>query len=134
MRSMPHKRLTRLGALLAMTIAASPLLAHTPAGVAQYGLGVWTTEQGLPQNSVNTIVQTRDGYLWFGTQEGLARFDGVRFSVFNSRNTPAIRHNDIWKLLDDHDGNLWIATRGGGLTRYRDGVFTNFSKDQGLSN
>ena len=48
-----------------------------------YNYGTWTTDEGLPQNSVNSILQTRDGYLWIGTYEGLARFDGVRFRVFN---------------------------------------------------
>ncbi len=50
----------------------------------QYVHEAWTTENGLPQNSVTSILQTRDGYLWFGTQEGLVRFDGIRFTVFNS--------------------------------------------------
>jgi ligand-binding sensor domain-containing protein/signal transduction histidine kinase len=105
--------------------------------ITQYTHRVWTAEQseeGLPQNSVFSIAQTPDGYLWLATQEGLVRFDGVRFTVFNSRNTPEIRHNDVWKLLVDRQGVLWVATRGGGITRYQDGAFTNYSKPQGLSN
>src|SRR5687767_5199260 len=54
---------------------------------AQYRIDHWTTEDRLPQNTVNAIVQTRDGYLWLGTWNGLARFDGVRFSVFTPQNT-----------------------------------------------
>lgn len=102
--------------------------------ISQYGHRVWTTEQGLPQNSVFAIRQTRDGYLWLATQEGLARFDGQRFTVFNTRNTPEIRHNDVWALLEDKSGALWIATRGGGLTCYRDGRFSHYGKAEGLSN
>ena len=55
----------------------------------------WTTENGLPQNSVAAIVQTPDGYLWLGTFGGLVRFDGVKFTVFSSVNTPALRSNRI---------------------------------------
>src|SRR5207248_5690469 len=83
----------------------------------QYILAAWQTEQGLPQNSVYAIAQTRDGYLWLGTEEGLVRFDGARFVTFDKRNTPAIRANWIRALLEGRDGTLWIATIGGGLVR-----------------
>jgi diguanylate cyclase (GGDEF)-like protein len=95
---------------------------------------VWQSEQGLPQNSVNAILQTQDGYLWIGTQEGLARFDGVRFTVFNKRNTPEIHSNYIWSLFQDKAGELWIATYGGGAVRYKNGVFRAFTTEQGLTN
>jgi len=52
--------------------------------ITQYNHNVWQAESGRPQNSVNTMIQTRDGYLWLGTQEGLVRFDGVRFAVFQT--------------------------------------------------
>jgi signal transduction histidine kinase/ligand-binding sensor domain-containing protein len=92
----------------------------------------WTTENGLPQNSVTSIVQTRDGYLWLGTFGGLARFDGVEFTVFNTVNTPGIKSDRIRALYEDAEGNLWIGSEHGGLTRYRDGVFTNYSLHDGL--
>jgi ligand-binding sensor domain-containing protein/signal transduction histidine kinase len=104
--------------------------------ITQYSHRAWQADESdgsLPQNFVFAILQTRDGYLWVGTQEGLARFDGARFMVFNTRNTPELRHNDVWRLLEDRDGNLWIGSSGGGLTRYRDGIFTNFGTEQGLS-
>lgn len=69
-------------------------------------LDSWTTLNGLPQNSVQAIVQTRDGYLWLGTQERLVRFDGVRFRVFDVRNTPELKSHYILSLLEDHQGNL----------------------------
>ncbi|MCI0412953.1 histidine kinase [bacterium] len=64
---------------------------------------------------VNTIHQTRDGYLWIGTDEGLARFDGVRFTFFNRKNTKEFegRRNAILTLLEDSEGTLWIGTHGG---------------------
>ena len=84
---------------------------------------MWTTDEGLPQATIASLLQTRDGYLWIGTEEGLARFDGVRFLVFNSRTVPAFRDSHILALLEDRAGNLWIGTNGGGLLRHRNGSF-----------
>ncbi len=95
-------------------------------------IDVWQNETGLPQNSVMSVLQTRDGYLWLGTQEGLARFDGVRFTVFDRANTPAFQNNHVQALLEDRQGSLWIATYGGGLIRRTNGAFTRFSTTDGL--
>lgn len=84
----------------------------------------WQVEGGLPQNSVLSIAQTADGYLWLGTEEGLARFDGVRFVNFDSANSP-LRSNLVRSLLVDHQGTLWIGTGGGGLSQYRGGKLTS---------
>lgn len=102
--------------------------------ITQYVHDVWTTESGLPQNSVLAIAQTPDGYLWLGTEEGLSRFDGVRFVTFDKGNTPGLRNNEVEALLVDHRGGLWIGTHGGGLVSLSHGVFKNFSKKDGLSN
>ena len=69
-----------------------PVLARADAGAADqsYLVDIWETEHGLPENIVNAIAQTPEGYLWCGTTHGLARFDGVRFKVFNSQNTPQL--------------------------------------------
>jgi len=99
--------------------------------ITQYVHDSWQTDQGLPQNSVNAVLQTRDGYLWLGTQEGLVRFDAVRMTVFDRRNTPALKTSWITGLAEV-DGSLWISTWGGGLTRLRNGVFTNYRAPQGL--
>ena len=74
---------------------------------------VWTTEDGLPQNSVNDIIQGRDGYLWLATFGGLARFDGVRFKIFNSGNTPGLLSNRILSLHEDRDGTIWLTSQNG---------------------
>jgi ligand-binding sensor domain-containing protein len=100
----------------------------------QYLLHIWKTEQGLPQNSAWAFCQTRDGYLWIGTQEGLVRYDGIRFSIFNKENVPAMRSNVIGSLLEDNSGALWIGTRGGGVLRLYEGAFTCYSTQNGLSN
>jgi PAS domain S-box-containing protein len=102
--------------------------------ITQYTQDVWGTEAGLPTNNVLAITQTSDGYLWLATEEGLVRFDGVRFTVFDKENTPALEANDIRSLLVDHADNLWIGTNGGGLTRYKDGAFTTFTVKDGLAN
>ena len=86
----------------------------------------WTTAEGLPQNTVNAILQTRDGYLWVATFGGLARFDGVRFTVFNTVNAPAIKSSRVTALHEDGDGILWAATETGEISCLRDGEFRVF--------
>ena len=102
--------------------------------VTQYVHDSWETEAGLPQDSVLAVAQTPDGYLWLGTEEGLVRFDGVRFSVFDKNNTPEIGANVIQALLVDHEGSLWIGSNGGGLIRYKEGRFAAYNTRDGLSN
>ena len=89
-----------------------------------YFARTWQVEQGLPQNKVTAVVQTRDGYLWVGTYNGLARFDGVRFTVFDDNNTPELRSNRVTSLFEDDDGTLWIGTESGDVSQYKDGRFT----------
>lgn len=99
---------------------------------AQYRFENWTTDHGLPQNTIPAITQTRDGYLWVGTYNGLARFDGVRFTVFDKSNTKAFSNNRVSDLYEDSSGALWIGIVQGGVLRYQNGVFTPFTCDQGL--
>ena len=84
--------------------------------VSQYVFGNWQIQQGLPQNSVEALARTPDGYLWLATHEGLVRFDGVRFTVFDRSNTPQLRTRIITRLHVDAAGRLWIGTRVGVLT------------------
>lgn len=91
--------------------------------VDQYIRRNWQTDDGLPQNSVYAIAQTPDGYLWMGTEAGLARFDGTQFSVFEKRNSPLLTSGTVTALLVDRAGTLWIGMHGAGLIRYRNGQF-----------
>ena len=91
--------------------------------VTQYVHRVWTFEQGLPQDSVQAIAQTPDGYLWVGTQEGVVRFDGASFTIFDTQNTPEISSDNITGLYRDRAGRLWVADSRG-IAVYRDGRFT----------
>src|SRR4051812_844278 len=84
---------------------------------------VWQVEQGLPQNKVTAVVQTRDGYLWTGTYSGLARFDGMEFKVFNEQNTPEMHSSRVTALFEAEDGTLWIGHENGSVTTYRNGHF-----------
>jgi ligand-binding sensor domain-containing protein/signal transduction histidine kinase len=99
--------------------------------LSQFGHEVWLTENGLPQNTVHAIAQTKDGYIWIGTEEGLARFDGVKFTVFDKQNTPQLKSNYIRALLADRQGALWIGTAEG-LLRMLNGSFTIFTTNEGL--
>lgn len=120
--------------MLVVLLCSSSLSALDPQkSIGQYVHNVWQIEQGLPQNSIHGIVQTHDGYLWLGTEEGLARFDGVRFVVFDRSNTPELKSNIINALLQDHNGILWIATRGGGINRFENGKFSSFTSADGLA-
>jgi len=103
--------------------AAAPSLALNPAlQPTQYVLDNWQIPEGLPQNTVQTLARTPDGYLWIGTQEGLARFDGARFVVFEPGNEGAIPNKNITALHIDKAGTLWIGTRSG-LALFEHGQF-----------
>src|SRR5882757_7104364 len=80
----------------------------------------------LPQATIHTILQTSDGYLWMGTEEGLVRFDGMRFVVSDRQNAPALRTPFISSLYQSPDGTLWIGTYGGGIARLRNGRIEPF--------
>ncbi|HEY8993271.1 MAG TPA: two-component regulator propeller domain-containing protein [Lacunisphaera sp.] len=99
-----------------------------------YSLRVWRTEDGLPENLVTSAMQTRDGYMWFGTYSGLVRFDGEQFRVFNSVNTPEFRDERVARLFEDAQGMLWIGHEAGGITQYRDGQFRSFALAPGTEN
>ena len=110
---------------------AAPV-ADTVSAAPRFGVTSWQTDSGLPQNSVQAVVQTRDGYLWVGTKEGLARFNGVEFTVFNESNVPEITNASITALLEGPDASLWIGTDGGGLVRMKAGHFQLYSTEAGL--
>ncbi len=108
------------------------LLCLTKAGLAQYRFDHWTAETGLPQNIISAIRQTPEGYIWIATLDGLARFDGVRFTVFNKSNTPGISNNRFTSLYQDVQGDLWLGTEVGVVTHYHQGQFTTYTTEQGL--
>ncbi|MDP2389534.1 MAG: two-component regulator propeller domain-containing protein, partial [Acidobacteriota bacterium] len=115
-------------ALLVLTLPAQSASAQ------QFRIDAWTADDGLPQNPVNRVLQTRDGFLWLATYAGLVRYDGARFEVFNTGTTPSLNASRFANLFEDRDGNLWAATEGQGLVRYRDGrFFRYFGPEDGLT-
>jgi ligand-binding sensor domain-containing protein len=99
---------------------------------AQYYFDAWTTDNGLPQNSVSSILQTRDGYLWLATNDGLVRYDGVHFTIFNAGNRKDLRSSRFSLLFEDREGSLWIFTEDARLIRYKDGTFAAITTGDGL--
>lgn len=93
----------------------------------------WQEGDGLPQNTVDAIVQDDRGYLWLGTQVGLVRFDGVSFRVYDRARVEALLSNQIKALFKDSDGVIWIGTDEGGITRMENGEFETFTTEDGLS-
>ncbi len=115
-----------LAALLAF-LAPAPAAAIDPKRkLTDHQLDHWLPEHGLPQASVQAITQSADGYLWLGTQEGLARFDGVRFEVFDSRTTQALQSNQITSAVE-HGGALWFTPAGEGVARHQGGDIVAFT-------
>jgi len=97
---------------------ASPADA-TKTAVTQYRIDGWQTEQGLPLNTVQSMLQTRDGHLWVGTGGGLARFDGIRFTTFESSPVTELASGPVFGFMEDAEGRLWIGHRRGAARFHR---------------
>ncbi len=123
----------RFQGLILALLAVSQAFALDPhKGLTQYSRTVWNQgDQGLPQDTIRAIAQTPDGYLWVGTDEGLARFDGYEFTPYRKGKTD-LPSNSINALAAATDGTLWVGTSSG-LTSYRDGQFRTYTTKQGLA-
>lgn len=106
--------------------AAEPVLFNAPFRVDQ-----WKTEQGLPQNTIQCLLQTRDGYLWIGTRFGLLRYDGVQFTTFDHATTTAMVSDNCLCLAEDDTGCLWVGTVDGLLCR-RNRTWSRLTTRDGL--
>ena len=116
--------MVRPASLLAIGLLSLPAWGLDPRlALTQLGHDVWTISNGLPNDSIRAIAQTADGYPWFATPDGLARFDGVNFTVFSESNTPLLKQNAIISLQAAPDGSLWMGAGSSGLLRYRNGGF-----------
>lgn len=111
----------------------------TPSGLGlsnaqlQYTRQVWHVQEGLPEDTVQAMQQTPDGYLWIGTTGGLARFDGTRFLTYRRSSSPALTENSVFCLLPARDGSLWLGTEGGGLLHLDHGEFHAYTAREGLT-
>lgn len=122
----------RISRTIHSLILLCPLVFFVSAVFAQYRIENWSTELGLPHKTVRSVLQTRDGYVWAATSDGLARFDGVRFTVFNTANSAGLKSNRLNSLAETADGSLWIGSETSGLFRFRNGGFSSLSTAEGL--
>ena len=93
----------------------------------------WQMEQGLPVNSIMSVTQTRDGWMYLATEEGLVRFDGTAFFLMNKSMIPGMTVNFVTAILGSRDSSLWIGTEGGGLIQQKKNVYIKFDTSKGLS-
>ncbi|MBC8097103.1 MAG: hypothetical protein H7Y43_14955, partial [Akkermansiaceae bacterium] len=121
-RQLPLRGGVATALILLSLLAGAPSL-NAGAVNSNYFIRTWQVENGLPQNTVTAVIQTREGYIWAGTYNGLVRFDGSRFTIFNSGNTPGLKTSRITSLFEDAAQTLWIGHEGGELSRLRSGRF-----------
>ncbi|MBN1273710.1 MAG: diguanylate cyclase [Candidatus Aminicenantes bacterium] len=120
--------------LFVLVMASTIALALDPEkSFKQYIHNTWTSGGGLPENKIQTIAQTSDGYLWFGTQHGLLRFNGYDFTIFDESNVTEMHYSSIVCLHSSHSGGLWIGTMGGGLLFFNKEQFTAYDLEDELS-
>jgi signal transduction histidine kinase/ligand-binding sensor domain-containing protein len=115
---------------LAMAVATNGAAVEPATPLARLGRQGWLMENGLPQNTVPVLLQSRDGFLWAGTELGLARFDGVSFRIFDHATTAGFPDAEVRCLLETNDG-LWVGTSDG-LVRWKDGTATLLTTREGL--
>lgn len=115
---------------LALPGASAADSTNSPLPSDEWVVRSWQTKDGLPENTVYALLQTRRGYLWVGTGGGLARFDGVRFRAFGLQD--GLGSVSISSLAEDSEGSLWVGTRGGGLSRGTNRRFKTFSQADGF--
>ena len=104
---------------MAQSLPGAPYLSD------QYILDQWGTDDGLPVNSIHDIIQSRDGYLWLATNDGLVRFDGIDFKVYTSSEYKELKSNRIHFLEEAADGSILIKTEGVHISRLKDGIITH---------
>ena len=125
-------RMQRNAVVLLVASAAAAFALDPSRTLTQYVHRIWQVQQGLPESSIYSILQSRDGYLWLGTQTGLVRFDGVRFTSLENI-YPSVPVN-VWirDIAEDSHGALWIATNESGVFRLENGVITHYLQKDGL--
>jgi signal transduction histidine kinase/ligand-binding sensor domain-containing protein len=96
----------------------------------EYTIEMWQTDDGLPQNAVVAMAQTADGYIWLLTRDGLARFDGIRFDIFDGDQYPALAGETLVKLRSDGEGNLWLRDDHDHLVMGQNGNFRKISRPE----
>jgi ligand-binding sensor domain-containing protein len=112
-----------LGVVVQLSMGLDALALDSTRSITQYAQTHFETRDGMPHGLANSIAQTTDGYLWTGSEEGLARFDGASFRIFDHRRTEGIPTNEFTSLAVDAAGTLWAGTREHGILHLIDGEF-----------
>ena len=125
-----QNRLALPAGLLCALVAGASATTNSPA---PYAARLWQMEDGLPHTIVQAITQTRDGYLWVGTREGLARFDGVTFHSLTAKDFgTGLMQPSVTCLCEAPNRSLWIGTENVGLFRLQDGKLAHLTRADGL--
>ncbi|MBY0507646.1 MAG: hypothetical protein K2X03_27275 [Bryobacteraceae bacterium] len=119
--------------LICCVFFGSTLAAAPPLKLSQWILDSWNMDSGLPHSTVTSIEQTRDGYLWLATRAGIARFDGIRSTLFDRSNIPGLGTNIVTTLVVDREGTLWGAPLEPGLVRFVGNRWERFGPETGLA-
>ncbi len=131
----PTIRARLIRSAIALAVVALPARADAldaAKTLSQYVRRIWQVQQGLPQASIDALLQTHDGYLWLGTQTGLVKFDGVRFTTIDEVDGLSMKDIRVTRLLEGHDGALWIGTSQAGLIRIQNGKAHRFVQRDGF--
>jgi signal transduction histidine kinase/ligand-binding sensor domain-containing protein len=134
----PMPRFMRRCTVMAFAMAlvllqlASLAAAELPGVGSEYLIEVWQSDDGLPQNSVISMAQTTDGYLWMSTFGGIARFDGRRFDVYDDDAIPQVSRRTFSTLRADATGNLWMRSDDNVIVEGRNGHFRTLGEADGL--
>jgi signal transduction histidine kinase/CheY-like chemotaxis protein len=131
-RPFTRQGLLHLSAVVLLTAVPRAAAAQLPASTTNWVRESWSIADGLPVNSVNALLQSKDGYIWAATFDGLVRFDGVRFTVFNTANSPGLPSDRIISILETKDGTLWLNTEQRFLVHFARGRFTGIDKSRGI--
>lgn len=127
--------LRRLGLLIRFTLfcwlALPTLSLSATERPQQFIIRTWTTENGAPTNRINDLTTSADGFLWLATYEGLVRFDGHQFQVYNHQNHPALL-GGLLNVFESQPGTLWMLSTSGFLIRLQGGIFTAWGPDDGF--
>src|SRR5580692_1935346 len=123
----------RFGVFVLAAISLRPAMGLDPSRtLTQYAHRIWLTQQGLPQGTIYSILQTHEGYLWLGSQTGLIRFDGVRFEMLENIRRTAPSNVWVRSMIEDSNHALWIATSDAGIFRMEGDAVTHYSTQEGL--
>jgi signal transduction histidine kinase/sugar lactone lactonase YvrE len=115
-----------------LTLSRSAAATDLPHVLTGYTNTAWSQKDGLPSGTVYALAQDHDGYLWVGTNDGLYRFDGLRFMSWNSVGEPSLPHRAVRALLSGKDGSIWVGYAEGGLSRIAGGTLQTFEQRDGL--